>query len=185
MELSGIVSDPNYEAVSYAHVIIKNKDRGVITNMKGMFTIVTSPGDTVIFSAIGFKPVELIIPDSMKQVHRSIDIIMPVDTIMIAEVRIYPWKTYAEFKQAFVNLELPDDDAERARQNIALIKTQIILSNEPNPKNNFRYVMQNEYEKTMIQGQYPSIPILNPLNWARFIEALKEGRFKDEHKDLR
>lgn len=185
MELSGIVSDPNYEPVSYAHVIIKNKDRGVITNMKGLFTIVTAPGDTVVFSAIGFKPVELIIPDSMNQVHRTIDIIMPVDTIMIAEVKIYPWKTYAEFKQAFVNLELPDDDAERARQNIALIKTQIILSNEPNPNNNFRYVMQNEYEKTMIQGQYPSIPILNPLNWARFIEALKEGRLKDEHKDLR
>jgi hypothetical protein len=185
IELSGIVTDQNQQPLSFVNIIIKNKERGTISDIRGMFSFPAQTGDTILFSSVGFKKVTLIIPDTLNRVHYPVEIMMPVDTIMIGEVKIFPWKTYAEFREAFKKLDLPHNDIERARHNIALIKTQIILSNTADPGVNFNYVMQQQYNKTSIQGQYPSIPILNPFNWARFIEALKNGDLKDENKKYR
>jgi len=185
IELSGIVTDQEQQPLSFVNIIIKNKDRGTISDIRGMFSFPAETGDTVLFSSVGFKRVTLIIPDTLDRVHYPVEIMMPTDTIMISEVKIFPWKTYAEFREAFKKLDLPTTDIERARHNIALIKTQIILSNTADPGVNFNYIMKQQYDKNAIQGQYPSIPLLNPFNWARFIEALKNGDLKDENKKYR
>ena len=75
---------------------------------------------------------------------------MVSDTFQLAEVRIYPWKTYQEFKEAFLALDLGDEDEERAYHNIALIKTQIKMNRDgatPNPNIAFREVMKQEYNQ--------------------------------------
>jgi len=102
------------------------------------------------------------------------------DTIHLSEVKIFPWKTYEEFKVAFLNLELPDDDEKRAYKNIALIKAQLNMDFEPDADLSFKTAMQQHYDKLYYAGQYPSIPLLNPLNWAKFFEALKRGDFKND-----
>lgn len=185
IELSGIVTDQDQQPLSFVNIIIKNKERGTISDIRGMFSFPAETGDTILFSSVGFKRVTLIIPDTLDRVHYPVEIMMPTDTIMIGEVKIFPWKTYAEFREAFKKLDLPTNDIERARHNIALIKTQIILSNNADPGVNYNYVMKEQYNKNAIQGQYPSIPLLNPFNWARFIEALKNGDLKDENKKYR
>ncbi|MFW5781220.1 MAG: hypothetical protein ACOCXD_01485, partial [Bacteroidota bacterium] len=83
----------------------------------------------------------------------------------------------------FLELKLPEEDIERARRNIALIKTQIEMDRRPIPELNYRNVMKEHYYNSMIQGQFPSYNILNPLKWAEFLEALKEGKFKNDRKD--
>jgi hypothetical protein len=108
----------------------------------------------------------------------NIEIILPIDTIAIAEAKIYPWKNYEEFREAFVNLKLPDEDMERARRNIALIRTQIIMDHEPSARANFHNIMEQQYQQTFIQGQFPTYQIFNPFAWAKFFKALKRGDFK-------
>lgn len=179
IQLSGIVKDEYEQPLKFVHIKILNKKLGTITDENGLFSFIAEPHDTIRFSSVGFKKAIFVLPDSLPKPHLNIDVYLARDTIQIDEVRIYPWKTYEEFKEAFLALELPDDDYERARRNIALIKTQIILADDATPSENFRYVMQEQYEKTMVRGlQYPVIKLFDPLAWGRFIQAIKRGDFK-------
>ena len=91
--------------------------------------------------------------------------------------------TYEEFKEAFINLKLPTDDMEKARRNIALIRTQIIMDHEPSARANFQYIMEQQYQQTFIQGQLPSYQIFNAMAWAKFFQALKRGDFKSDWRE--
>ena len=147
-----------------------------------MFSFIVEPYDTILFSSVGYKKVGLIIPDTLKTFHLELDIYMETDTIMIEEVIILPWKTYEEFKEAFLSLELPDDDMNRAYKNIALIKTQIYYSGTPDPGLNYKYMLQEQYNQLYTKGQMPYYSILNPIRWAEFFKYLEEGKFKNKNR---
>lgn len=180
VQLTGRITNELLEPLQFAHILIMNNLRGTISDTDGKFSIVTEVHDTVLFSSVGYKRRFLVIPDTLPKPFLIIDLVLEQDTILIAEVEIYPWKSYEEFKQAFLNLKLPEDDNERARRNIAIIKAQIILDNSPNAKENFHNVMEQQYRQTFNKWMYPSYQILNPFAWARFFEALKRGDFKSD-----
>ncbi len=178
VQLTGRITDELLRPLPFAHIFVMNDLRGTITDPQGKFSFVTEIHDTILFSCLGYKKKVITIPDNLPEPFLTLDIVLEEDTIMIAEVEIYPWKSYEEFKNAFLNLELPKDDMERARKNIALLKTQIILENSPNARENFQYVMEQQYQETFNKGMYPSYQILNPFAWFKFFEALKRGDFK-------
>lgn len=180
IQFSGTVKDELLQPLPFSHVLILNDYRGAITNNFGTFSLVAKESDSILISSVGYKTKYIAIPDHLPSKFYNLDIILEVDTLVIAEANIYPWKTYEEFKDAFVNLKLPNDDTERARRNIALIRTQIIMDHEPSARANFHAIMQKQYEQTFIQGQYPSYQILNPFAWAKFFKALKRGDFKSK-----
>lgn len=183
LQFSGRVMNFANEPISFAHVLVLNNMRGSITDPDGMFSVIVRPRDTVMLTCVGYKPDIIIINDSIPDVFLTKDYILEQDTLMITEVVVYPWKTYEEFKKAFLELELPDTDAERARRNIALLKTQMILYNEPNPSVNFRQVLEQQYLQTFNQGiAYPTYSITNPFAWAKFFKALKDGDFKYDNE---
>jgi hypothetical protein len=92
-------------------------------------------------------------------------------------------KTYAEFREAFLSLELPDNDLKRAYRNIALINTQIYYPNEkPDPDLNYQYMLKDQYNQLYTKGQIPYYSIFNPLAWVEFFKYIEEGRFKDKNK---
>ena len=179
IQLSGIVKDEFESPLQFATVRIVNRHQGTISDHNGIFSFVSIPFDTIKFSCVGYKPALFVLPDSLPSPHLNIDVYLTRDTIMLEEAVIYPWKTYEEFKHAVIALELPDDDMDRALKNIALIKTQILLADEPIPTQNFKYVMQEQYEKSMMKGMaYPVIKLFDPIAWSRFIKAVKDGDFK-------
>ncbi len=180
IQFSGTVKDELLQPLPFSHVLILNDYRGAITNNFGTFSLVAQESDSILISSVGYKTKYIAIPDHLPSKFFNLDIVLEVDTLIIAEANIYPWKTYEEFKDAFVNLKLPNDDTERARRNIALIRTQIIMDHEPSARANFHAIMQKQYEQTFIQGQYPSYQILNPFAWAKFFKALKRGDFKSK-----
>ncbi len=150
-----------------------------------MFSFVVEPLDTIVFSAVGYKKYFLVIPQSLKSIHYPVQVNMETDTIMIGQVDIYPWKTYEEFKEAFLSLELPDDDLKRAYQNIAMIKTQIQKSSslsEPDPNLNYQYYLKEMYNDLYTKGQTPYYSIFDPLRWKQFFEYLEKGKFKNPKK---
>lgn len=180
VQFSGVVRNLRYEPVPDVHIINMSKKSGVTGNERGIFSFIVEPSDSIIFRSIGYKNTLVVIPDSITVSQYPRDVYMLNDTIHISEVKIFPWKTYEEFKVAFVNLELPDDDEKRAYKNIALIKAQLNMDFEPDADLSFKTAMRQQYDKLYYAGQYPSIPILNPLNWAKFIEAIKRGDYKSD-----
>lgn len=182
IQLSGVIRNEFLQPVQFAHIVIANKNRGTISDLNGMFSFVVESLDTVLFTAVGYKKVGLVIPDTLTRYHLPVDIYMETDTIWIEEVIILPWKTYQEFREAFLSLELPDNDLKRAYRNIALIKEQVYYSPEnPDPVLNYQYMLKEQYNNLYTKGQLPYYSIFNPLRWAEFFKYLEEGKFKNKN----
>jgi len=181
VQFSGIVRDLQHRVLPNVNIIILTDRRGTTSDRRGMFSFVVRPNDTILFSHMGHKGTIHVIPDSLGGQQYPADIFMVSDTFQLAEVRIYPWKTYQEFKEAFLALDLPDDDEQRAYHNIALIKTQIKMNDfGPSPNINFREVMKQQYNQLYTAGQTPYYTIFDPMRWAKFFDALKRGDFKQD-----
>lgn len=183
IQLSGKIMDELLRPLPFAHIFVLENYRGAITNSYGNFSLVVEETDSILFTAVGYKNIYFRIPENLPTSFLDIEVILRVDTLVIAEARIYPWKTYEEFKEAFLNLKLPTDDMEKARRNIALIRTQIIMDREPNSRANFQHIMEQQYQQTFIKGQLPSYQIFNVFAWAKFFQALKRGDFKSDWKE--
>lgn len=183
VQFSGVIRNLKYEPVENVHIINLDKGTGTISNQKGMFSFIVRPADSILFRAVGYKSSLVYIPDTIKSSHYPRDVYLLNDTIQLAEVKIFPWKSYEEFKVAFVNLELPENDMQRAIKNIEIIKAQLNMDFEPNADLAFKNSMRQQYEKLYYAGQYPTISILNPFNWIKFFEALKAGDFKNDKDD--
>ena len=181
VQFSGIIRNLQHRPLPHVNIIIMNERRGTTADQRGMFSLVVRPNDTILFSHIGHKATLHVIPDSIGGQQYPADIFMVSDTFHLAEVRIYPWKTYYEFKEAFLALDLPDDDEQRAYHNIALIRTQIKVNDQgASPNINFREVMKQQYNQLYTAGQYPYYTIFDPIRWTHFFESLKRGDFKKD-----
>lgn len=180
VQFSGVIRNLKYEAIPDVHIINISEKKGTTGNEEGLFSFIVEPSDSILFRCVGYKNTLVIIPDSLKDSHYPRDVYMLNDTIHLAEVKIFPWKTYQEFKVAFLKLDLPDDDIQRANKNMAIIKAQLNMDFQPDADLSYKNMMQQRYDKLYYNGQYPSIPIFNPLNWAKFFSALKNGDFKQK-----
>ena len=184
IQLFGVVRNEILQPMQFVHILIKNKARGTISDTKGMFSFIVEPNDTIMFSAVGYKRTGLVIPETFESSHFPVDIIMEGDTIEIREVIILPWKTYQEFKQAFIALELPDDDLQRAFHNLAMIHSQIHNPDAPpDPDLNYQYHLREQFNARYTMGQTPYYSIFDPMRWAKFFQYLEEGKFKNPDKD--
>ncbi len=177
-QMSGIISDEYSKPLSYSHIIIVNAGKGTISDRSGRYSVIVYPGDTLVFSSIGHKRVQKVVPENIAGVHYSHDVHLPRDTFEIREITVYPWNTYEEFKEAFIALDLPEDDYDRAIANIALIQTWLEIEGLPaDPSSSFRVAMQQHYNRNMYAGQPPN-NLLNPFSWAKFIQAIRDGKFQ-------
>ena len=166
--------------MQFVHIVILNKHRGTISDTRGMFSFVVEENDTILFSAMGYKHTGIVIPDTLESFHYPVDVLMETDTFEIEEVIILPWKTYEEFKEAFLAIELPEDDLQRAYRNFAFITAQIHNTDiEPDPGLNYKYHLREQSTQLYTKGQTPYYTIFNPLRWAEFFKYIEEGKFKN------
>jgi|ERR1041385_4803829 hypothetical protein len=180
VQFSGVVvTADSLKPIPYVNVIIRNTWRGTVTDYFGFFSFVARMNDTIEFSSLGFKKSTFIIPDTLKNNRYSLIQMLHSDTIVMREVFIYPWPTKEQFKDAFMNLRIPDDDYERARKNLAQAEMQAMYENMPmDGSMNFRNQMQQNSSRLYYAGQLPPNNLLNPIAWAKFIEAWQNGDFK-------
>ena len=180
IQFSGvIITSDSLKAIPLAHIIVVNSMRGTVSDFNGYFSFVAKKLDTVEFSAVGYKADSFIVPDSITNNRYSIIQLMSTDTIWLSETVIYPWPTKAQFKEAFLTLEIPDDDLEIARKN--LNPRQLLAKAENLPAEgsvNFKYLVDQQVDKLYYNGQTQPITILNPFAWVKFVQAWKEGKFK-------
>jgi hypothetical protein len=184
IQFSGIVvTADSLTPVPFTNILIKNTWRGTAADYYGYFSFVAHKKDTIIFSAVGFKKGEFVIPDTITSDRYSLIQVMASDTIMLTQTVIYPWPSKEEFKEAFLKYDVPDDDYERAKKNLDLAQLKQMTYEYPmDASMNYRQSMQNYQDKLYYIGQTQPITILNPFAWAEFIKAWKEGKFKRKDK---
>jgi hypothetical protein len=187
VQFSGIVvTGDSLEPVSFTHIQIRGTNRGTIGNFYGYFSFVARANDTVDFSSVGFKMATFVVPDTLTTDHYTMFQVMHADTIYLSETVIYPWPTPSQFKHAFLTLQIPDDDLERARKNIEMMKIKDYLMTTPmDGSMNYRNYVQNQVSNYYTIGQMPQNNLLNPLSWAAFFDAWKRGEFKKKNPHLK
>jgi len=182
-QLSGFVKSELQEGLPFVHIIIKNKRRGTISDFQGFFSLVVEKNDTLIFSSIGYKKTSFYVGDTVSYHDYFITKILESDTITLNEMVIFPWNTYEQFKEAFLKLDAPKDDIDRAIKNFALIEEQLKkYPADSDPSLNYKYFMQQTYNQLYYTGQLPPNNLLNPIAWAQFFSALRNGDFKRKEK---
>jgi hypothetical protein len=180
VQFSGaVVTGDSLHPVPFTHIIDHNTSFGTISDYYGYFSFVARKGDSITFSAVGFKKGLFIIPDTIKSNRYTLFQVMNTDTIYLNETVIYPWPTKEQFKEAFLALELADDDMEIARKN--LDRYDLYVRAEAMPMDgsmNYRNYIDQTVNKLYYAGQTQPISLLNPFAWAQFIKAWQDGKFK-------
>jgi hypothetical protein len=179
LQFSGItISADSLNPVPFTKIFIKNSKKGTTSDVYGYFSFVARKHDTILFNALGYKPERFVIPDTITKDRYSLIQLMTGDTVTLSPVYIFPWPTLEDFKRAFVNLEIPDDDLERAKKNLAPDEMRMRVENYPmNGTMNYNYYMETQTSKLYYFGQQQPFEIFNPFAWAKFIQAWKEGKF--------
>lgn len=180
IQFSGIVvTGDSISPVSFTNIVIKNTWRGTVADYYGYFSFVARKYDTIVFSAVGFKRVEFVIPDTISADRYSLIQVMSADTILLPQTVIYPWPSREDFKEHFLTYDVPDDDYERARKNLESAKIREMAATYPmDGSMNYKNTMQLHQDRLYYIGQTQPISVLNPFAWAQFIKAWKEGKFK-------
>lgn len=183
VQFSGIVvSSDSLHPVPYVNIRIKGYNRGTISDFYGFFSLVARKGETVQFSAVGYKKSQYRIPDTLKGNHYSMVQIMTNDTIFLRETVIYPWPTPEQFKQAFVYNHIPDDELTIAQKNLNKMEMRERARQMPmDGSMNYRNYMNQQVDKLYYYGQTQPITVFNPFAWAEFIKAWKRGDFKKKN----
>lgn len=187
IQFSGVLlTRDSLEAVPFATVMIKGSNRGTISDYYGYFSFVAERGDTIQFSYVGFKDAFFWIPDSLDRKNYSLIQMMDVDTVILQEAVIYPWPTKEQFRQAFLDLRLPEDDKQIAMRNLERAELKERMENmEASGSESFKIANQMRANQLYYAGQLPPNNLLNPIAWAKFIKAWKNGDFKRKKKRSR
>jgi len=174
LTISGYVTSEKKESIPFTYIWIKNIKTGTIANFNGFFAIPCHAGDSLIFSAVGFKKAGFVIPyDSKDDVSK--DIVLATDTIMLRETKALSWKTYQHFKEAVRELDIHDENLIFAKKNFELVMKEIKMKPyELSANGNFRNQMQAINDRNYY-GNAPHNQLLNPFAWAQFFNSLFKG----------
>lgn len=181
-----IVENDSLKPVSYANILISNKNLGTISTIEGYFSFYAEEMDTIKFSALGFASATYIIPDSVNIDRYSIIQVMSRDTLELAETIIYPWPANErDFKDSFINDDIEEDEVEQAKKNLqisAIQQPKEVIFHEANAAYNFDEDMRKVSYEMYYNGQTPPITVLDPIAWYKFIKAWRRGDFKKNKK---
>ena len=148
IQVSGLVYETNTKIpVNSANIFIAGSNRGTVTTSNGFFSLVATPQDTIVITAVGFKRKKFIVPEEISSLRLVIEINLDVDTIMLEEAIIYPWPSKDQFKEAFLSMEV-EEDKERAQfERAGFIFLDTIYPVEPSIMNPVSFIYENVIEK--------------------------------------
>jgi len=189
VQMSGIVlsSDSIPQYMPFVNITVKKRNRGAASNAEGFFSFAVLPGDTLIFSSIGFRKEVLTIPDTLEQTEYLSRVIMKRDTTLLDEVTLYPWPTPDRFKEEFLATRVPTTEEDIAMRNLAIQELKARAAKMGYSAAEIQdFVIQARNAEIYNYGRYNAYSgggtailgsLSNPFAWAQFFEALKRGDF--------
>ena len=180
IQLSGLVlGEDSTSALGGVNVYVPTAGRGTATNQYGYFSMPVLPGDSVLFSTVGYKRQYYVVP---KKQYESLTVIVELatDTTYLPAITVFPFPSEEVFKDAVLALNLPDND-QYANMRGNLEENLLARMFEAMPMDgsmNHRYFMNQQFDRVQYgSGPRPN-PLLNPFAWGEFIKSIKRGDFK-------
>jgi signal peptidase I len=185
VQFSGIVATgDSLFGVPGVTVYVPKAGRGTVTNDFGYFSMPVLAGDSVVVRAVGYKHLTVVIPRTYDKQSYSVVLELKEDMNVLPEVRVWPYPTEKDFKQAFMNLKLPNRDLTGAERSLnEKVLAQIFNNTDVGTSANFRNTMdmqqlQLDRRNGVAPNQYNNNPLLNPFAWMKFINQIKNGDLK-------
>lgn len=178
VQFSGIITDLDSANV-VPYVTITNasvKNQRVASDYRGYFTFVVHPGDTILFTAIGYKKFSTVIPVINPDSKYTTMVKLKADVINLPTVRVFPWATTEEFTKEFLAMKLADDDMAIAKKNLSRESINGLIVSLPRDgqeiaSQNYRYNFDRMVNKNMVQTN----PLLNPFAWSKLMQQIFDG----------
>ena len=180
VQFSGVIMNRDSNTV-VPYVTITNvtgKNQTFLANYKGYFSFVANEGDTLLFTAIGFKREGIVIPSSVAENKYTILMKLQQDIINLPGVRVYPWASTDEFKKEFMTMKFADDDLEIARKNVSRESLSAMIASLPRDGAEMQsYNFQNNHNRLVNKNinQRLANPLLNPFAWGALIQQIVNG----------
>ena len=180
LQFSGVIYNLDSNVVvPYVSVTnVSDRNKVVSANHQGYFSFVAHAGDTVVFSAIGYRREALVIPKNITDKRYTVIVKMKAEAINLPMVRVLPWASIDDFNRTFMSMKFADDDLEIAKKNVA--RTSILAMAQTLPRdatemNNLNF--QNNHialsnQNMNLQG---ANPLLNPFAWGALIQQIMRG----------
>jgi hypothetical protein len=179
IQFSGyVMTSDSLQGLPFVHIINLETGMGITSKADGFFSIVGREGDRIRFSSVGYNADVYTIPENMEGYKYSIIKLLTKDTVYIPETVIYPWPTIQEFKVAFLNLDLSDEDFVNAFAMDPERMAQLAYETPLDGKETSSMYLRAEAQKYYYNGQAQPIMLTNPFAWAQFIKAWQNGQFK-------
>jgi hypothetical protein len=185
-----VVGGKNAQTLSKTYIFIPRAGRGTLADDGGYFALPVFPGDSIVFSFLGFQKQYHVIPRRHAEESYSAIILMKEDVKTLAEVKVYPYATEEEFKKAFLEMKLPDEMERKnleknTRQEYLMAMAAITPSSAAT---NYRAYMDNQIfgrDNAANRSFTTALPFTNPFAWANFIKSLKNGDLKKkEYREI-
>lgn len=178
VQVSGIITDVDSNAV-VPYVTITNKSQNnqkYGANYKGYYSIIAHPGDTLVYSAIGFTSKILVLPKQIADNKFTAMVQIKSEIVYLPTVRVSPWATIEEFNKDFLALKIADDDMAIAKKNLSrqsINGMAVTLSRSPEEiaSSNYRY----NFDRMMNVNMRQTNPLLNPFAWGKLMQEIFAG----------
>ena len=181
-QVSGIITDETSRPLANVGVISVKLRRGAVSERTGIYAITSTPGDTILFRAVGYKRLIKTIPESFEGKLYTMDIVMSPDTIAIKEVVILPWSSYNDFIKDMAEPRAVSPEIAFMNENLATIEAEVANTTgvKITAEAGYRYAMQQNFDAMATRNQYPVNNLLNPFAWAKFFSGVKDGMLKNQ-----
>ena len=153
--------------------------RGTSSDIQGWFSYPFIAGDTILFSAIGYKNRYIQIPKDAGD-QFTIVIALEEDVIQLPDVEINPFPTEEIFKEAIMAMNLNEQQENVLRSFEPAVVQELVrtMPIEGSADLNYRYMMNQQFYNLQQRSGPQAIPLLNPFAWSQFIKSLKKKKKK-------
>lgn len=192
--LSGFSQENKKKIVQFSGIIVNRDSNTVVpyvtitnlsgtneyysANYKGYFSFVAHEGDTLAFTAIGYRREALIIPLNLEDNKYTVLMKLQQESIKLPMVRVYPWASTDEFKKEFMTMKFADDDLEIAKKNLSRESLASMMATLPRDGTEMQgFNFQNNHSRLVNKNinQRMANPLLNPFAWGAFIQQITQG----------
>lgn len=169
----------NYEYIPFVTVAVKGTTRGTYANYEGMYSIVVKKGQTVTFSAVGFAPREIVIPEDITGMYYSLTVEMEPAEVNLDEVTVFPWPDRDNLAAEFLAMQPNKAGQLEAIAKDNLNRNQLLAianaTGNDSKEAAVQYLRQQSRDYSY-QGQQAPQSILDPIAWSKFLQQFNKKK---------
>lgn len=179
IQLSGVIlAEDSVSGLPGVHIYVPKAGRGTTSNNVGFFSLPVLVGDSIVISSVGYVRQHFIVPHNAPE-YQTIIISMVTDVTMLEGVTVMDFPTEEVFKQAVLALNVPTDQSGISKDQMNQELLALMLKTTPmDGYQNQRYYLSQWANSANDKFQPVSNPLLNPFNWVKFFNSLKQDKKK-------